>query len=245
MGLLTPIIGRKDMISVIAIGFVVGIVGGAFFITPIYEEIPYVYGTVEEAFSEETEKINIEVSPILDVNKLMTNLNKTKGVISVVNKGIEVKTDSFSSERKNIIEEKIPVVDKNFENFSVNKSGMITINFTEDYNPTAALKTLSDWLMYSGGINTRYSLIKIQIVAEPSEVNNIVKYLHSENIVVKSTEGPIENAVNNTKNSMLDSNLVIILSGVIGVIVALISIFIDDIRTIYRNFNKKNRKRRR
>ncbi|WP_225370647.1 hypothetical protein [Methanobrevibacter arboriphilus] len=31
MGLLTPIIGKKDIISVLAIGFVVGLVGGTFF----------------------------------------------------------------------------------------------------------------------------------------------------------------------------------------------------------------------
>lgn len=243
MGLLTPIIGKKDILSVLAIGFVVGIVGGAFFITPIYEEIPNVVGTVQQTITGENEKINIEVSPIVDIDKLMTDLNKTNGVISIINKGIDVKTDPFSTERKNIIEEKIPIVDKNFENFSVNKSGMISINFTKDYNPSTALKTLSDWLMYSAGINTKYSLIKIQIIAEPSEVDNIVQFLHSENIVVTSIEGPVQNAVNNTKNSMLDNGLVVLIAGIIGIIVALVGIFFDNIFTVIRNFIKKIRKR--
>jgi len=236
MGLLTPIIGKKDVISVLAIGFIVGLVGGAFFITPIYQEVPNVIGSVQETFTGENEKINIEVSPIVDLNKLLTNLNKTKGVISVLNKGVIIKTDPFSNSRKKTIEEKIPIVDENFKNFSVNESGIIAINITEGYNPNAAIKTLRDWLMYTGEINIRYSLIHLQITANPSDVDDIVKYLNSENIVVTSIEGPVENSVNETKGSMLDNNIVILLSGVIGVIVAVVSIFIDEITPVIKRF---------
>lgn len=243
MGLLTPIIGKKDIISVLAIGFIVGLVGGAFFITPIYQEIPNVVGSFEETFTGENERINIEVSPIVDLNKLLTNLNKTEGVISVLNKGVVIKTDPFSNNRKKIIEEKIPVVDKDFKNFSVNESGIIAINVTEGHNPNTAIKTLGDWLMYTGEINIRYSIIHLQIVAKPSNVDDIVNYLHSENIVVTSVEGPVQSSVNNTKSSMLDNNLVIILSGIIGVIVALISIFLDEITPILKRFINRFRKK--
>ena len=38
--LLTPLIGKKNLIFVIALGFTVGAVGGAFFIAPVFDDIP-------------------------------------------------------------------------------------------------------------------------------------------------------------------------------------------------------------
>jgi hypothetical protein len=239
MGLLTPIIGKKDILSVLAIGFIVGLVGGVFFITPIYHEIPNVVGSFQQTFSSEPEKINIEVSPITDLNKLITDLNKTEGVITVINKGIEIKTDPFPPFRQKIIEEKIPIVDENFKNFSVNKSGLININFTVDHNPNDAIKLLADWLMYTGEINTRYSLINIQIVAEPSKVDNVIEFLNSEDIVVTSIEGPVQDSINNTRNSLINDNLAIVLCGVAGLIVAFISIYIDEITLLIKKILKK------
>ena len=239
MGLLIPIVGNKDIISVLAIGFIVGLVGGAFFVTPIYQEIPYVVGSIVETFTGDNELINIEVSPIVDLNKLLIDLNETEGIISIIHKGVEVKTDPFSSGRKKIIEEKLPIVDKNFNNFSVNETGVIYLNVPEGYEPHAAIKKLGDWLMYTGEINIRYTLIHIQIEAKPSNVDDIVKFLNSENIVVTSIEGPVEDSINNTKNLMLDNNYIIVLSGFFGVIIALISIYIDDIRPVVKRFLDK------
>ena len=243
MGLLTPIVGKRDIISVLAIGFIVGIVGGAFFITPVYQELPYAVGSFNEAISGENEIMNIEVSPIVDLNKLLTTLNNTEGVILVENKGVVITTDPFSDSRKSIIEEKIPVVDKNFKNFSVDKRGLITINFTADHNPNAGIRTLADWLMFTGGINTRYSLYHIQITANPSKSNEIIDYLHSENIVVTSVKGPIENSIESTKSVMLDNNLSILLSGFFGLFIAFISIYIDEIRPKVNKLISKIKKR--
>jgi hypothetical protein len=243
MGLLTPIIGQKDILSVLAIGFIVGLVGGLFFITPIYQEIPYAIGSFHENFNVEDEKINIEVSPIVDTDSLLTKLNNTEEVISVLNKGIVIKTDPFPNYRKKIIEEKIPIVDKNFENFSVNETGEIHIFFTKGHDPNAAIKTLADWLMYTGEINTRYSLIYIEITTKPSDVDKIVEFLNSENIAVTSVEGPVESAIEDTKNLMPDNNVAILLCGVIGFIVALISIYLDEIVPAIKKFILKIRKR--
>jgi len=239
MGLLTPIVGKKDIISVLAIGCIVGLVGGLFFITPIYQEIPYVVGSVHEAFNGEDETINIEVSPIVDLNKLLTQLNDTEEVLSVTNKGIVIKTDPFPLYRKKIIEDKIPIVDKDFKNFSINESGEIYIYFTENRDSKAAIKILADWLMYTGEINTRYSLIYIEITTKPSDVDEIVKFLNSENIAVTSVEGPVETAIDNAKNLMPDNNFAIFLCGVIGVIIALISIYIDEIVPTFKKLISK------
>ena len=230
MGLLTPIIGKKDILSVLAIGFIVGIVGGTFFVVPVYQEMPYVVGSINEFISGDNETINIEISPIVDYNKLMSTLNKTEGVLLVENKGVVLTTDPFSDWRKSVIEEKIPIVDKDFKNFSVNQTGTIIINFSDNHNPYDGIKTLGDWLMLTAGINIRYSLIHIQITTKTSNANSVIDYLHSENIVITSVEGPIENSINGTQSIMLDNNLAILVSGLFGLFIAYISIYIDEIR---------------
>ncbi len=243
MGLLTPIIGKKDILSVLAIGFVVGLVGGTFFITPIYQEMPYVVGSIYETIGENNETIIIEVSPSVDRNKLISELNQKEGVISVINKGIILKTDPFSESTKQIIEDKVPIVDENFKNYSVNTEGLISINFTHNYDPSKAISTLTEWLMYSSGINVKYSSVIININAKSNSVNEVTDYLHSNNIVISSINGPVQSAINNTKMSMLDNNYVILISGIIGLVVALISIFFDNILEGIRRFIAKIKNR--
>ena len=235
MGLLTPINEKKDILSVLAIGFIVGIVGGAFFITPIYQDIPSFIGTVQEVLGG-TETMNIEISPTVNYTKVMDDLNTKEGVVSVVNRGIHVKTDPFPKERKKLIEERLIILDENFKSFDVDESGEICINFTSGYNPKLAIEKLSDWLMYTGGINLRYSLIRVQVTVNAGHVDEITQYLHSNNIVVSSVNGSVQDAIRNTQESMLDDTGVILLSGLIGTIVALISIFYDNISSAIRNF---------
>ncbi|RBQ22539.1 hypothetical protein ALNOE001_17350 [Candidatus Methanobinarius endosymbioticus] len=243
MGLLTPIIGKKDIISVLVIGFVVGLVGGVFFVSPIYQDIPYVAGSIQEVINGDNETIEVEVSPVFNQTKIVSELKQKEGVMSVSNKGVVLQTDPFSDERKAIIEEKIPYIDNNFNKFLVDKKGIMAINFTQGLDPNQAINTLKEWLMYSSEINVKYGLINMNINVKSYNVDEVTKYLNSENIVVKSVEGPVHNAINDTKNSMLDSNSIIFLSGIIGLIVALISIFLDKITATIRKFIIKIRNR--
>ncbi|HIH62529.1 MAG TPA: hypothetical protein HA298_07625, partial [Methanobacteriales archaeon] len=40
VGLMTPVVGKKNLLFVIFIGFMVGVIGGTFFILPVYDDIP-------------------------------------------------------------------------------------------------------------------------------------------------------------------------------------------------------------
>ena len=61
MGLLSPYVGRKEIVSIVVIGFVLGAIGGYFFIYPIYEESPYVVGNIQGFFSMDNEVINLNI----------------------------------------------------------------------------------------------------------------------------------------------------------------------------------------
>ncbi|KZX15410.1 hypothetical protein MBCUT_15430 [Methanobrevibacter cuticularis] len=239
MGLSAPLIEKKGAVLVLVIGFIVGIVGGAFFISPIYSELPYVAGSLQEIIDGDSEFIGIVISPTTDNNALIQKLNATEGVISVTNKGISLKTDNFSSERKAIIEEKMPDIDTNFKSWTVDPSGEITLNITENYDPNNAISLLSEWLMFTGGINTNYALLHLQLNVKASHTEEIKNYLNSENIVVSSVEGPVQDTIKNTKNSMLDNNIIILVSGLFGVVIALIGLFFDEIILFFRKVIKR------
>ena len=227
MGLLTPMIGKKSFLSVAAMGLIVGLIGGGIFIAPVYDELPYVAGSAQQIITD-TEVINIEISTRINASELIKEIKKVDGVISVENNGLFLETTPFSNERKKIIEKKIPIVDENFKSWSVNSSGIININITEGYDANNAIKILSDWLIYTAEIDTKYSVIKIKICAEANKVNDILNYLESKEIVVSSVEGPVQGTVDNTKNTMLDRNIIIFLMGVLGVLIAVFGIYFDE-----------------
>lgn len=227
MGLLTPMIGKKGFLSVVGAGFIIGIVGGLFLIAPVYDQLPYVAGSAQEILGD-NEVVNIEISTRINATELINQIKEIDGVTSVENDGLFLETSSFSNARKEIIEEKIPIVDENFKSWSVDPAGTININITEGYDANNAIKTLSDWLIYTSEIQTKYSLIKIKINVEPSKLNNVLSFLESRQIVVSSVEGPIQGAVANTKNMMLDRNIIIFLLGIFGILVALFGIYFDE-----------------
>jgi len=227
MGLLTPMIDRKGFLSVVATGFIVGLVGGGFFIAPVYNELPYVVGSAQQILGD-SEAVYIETSTYINVTDLIKQIKEVDGVISVENEGIFLVTTNFSNERKKIIEEKIPIVDENFKSWYVDSAGVININITEGYDPNDAIKTLSDWLVYTADIQTKYSLVKLKINVESNKVNDFLSYLESKEIVISSVEGPVQGAVNSTKNNMPDSIVIVFFMGILGLMVTLFGIYFDE-----------------
>ena len=227
MALLTPMVGKKGFLPVIATGFIIGLIGGGFLIAPIYDELPFVVESFSKIFDHE-EVIYIEFSTRINASDLIKELKEIDGVSSVENEGLFLETTSFSNERKKIIEEKIPIVDENFISWYVDSSGTININTTEGYDANNAIKTLSDWLVYTAEIETKYSLIKIKINTQSNKVNNVLSFLEARQIVVTSVEGPAQSAVDNTINTMVDRNIIIFFMGILGVLVALFGNYYDE-----------------
>ena len=238
LALITPMEEMKTVSSIVAMGFVIGIIGGAFLIAPVYEELPSVAGSIQNLFGE-SEKVYIEVSTKSNVNSLKKQIEGIDGVRSVENDGLYLETTSFSEERKKIIEEKIPLIDDNFKSWKVDSSGKIQINLTENYDPENAVKILSEWLVFTADIQTKFSIVKLKINVEPGKVDNVLNFLNSQGIVVSSVEGPVQEAVENTKVNMLDTNIVIFLMGLLGVLLALFGIYYDEIVRYLKELREK------
>lgn len=241
--LLTPIIGKKNLFFVILIGFLVGAVGGAFFITPVYEDLPQIARSFYQMTSDSPETIMVDVSTNINVTQFIKNVEAMEGVYKVDSSGIIIKTDNFTDRRKKLIEDRISIVDPNIESYKVYTNGTIILNVKEGYNPVKTIKTLEEWLMYTGEINTRYNVVHVSIKAQPSQVDNLIKKISQEDVVVTGVEGPVEDQVRYLEKVMPGTFNVILFCGFLGVITGLVGIFIDNILSYYHLIKERLQKK--
>lgn len=235
MALLTPYIGRKNFISVIVIGFIIGAVGGAFLLTPVYNDIPDMSRGFFQTFSTEPETIFVDVSTHVDINEFISKVKKQKGVKAVRTHDIELRTDNFTDSQARNIRDRISILNPNFTNSTVHTNGTILIKFKSGTNPKTSIDQLSEWLIYTSEINTRYSIITVEVDVDPRELNNVKKYIDDGNVVIKDVKGPVEDQVKGLENFLPNSYVMIFLCGILGISVGLIGIFIDEITRFFEN----------
>ena len=65
-----------------------------------------------------------------------------------------------------------------------------------------------------------------------------VRQLQKRGIVATHIEGPTQNVVNQTNQSMISDNEFILVSGVVGVMVSVVGIYFDAVVVSYRKFKK-------
>ena len=239
ISLLTPIVGKKNIFFVIAIGFIVGIVGGTFFISPISDDIPEMSRDVYSLFSNSDEVINCNVSTRVNISSFMDNISKMDGVKEVYTSGIVIKTDPFDDNRAKIIEDRLPYIDGNITSWKVDKKGQITLETKRDYDPQQAINVLGNWLMYTGGINLKYSIFEVHITAPVNKIDNITKKISEGEVVITNIDGPVEDTVSNIEKMLPDNKIIILVCGFIGILVGIIGFFIDKIRFLFKTIKRK------
>ncbi len=235
--LLTPIIGKRNLFVVLSLGFVVGIVGGAFFISPIFDDLPVLASSFYKSTSDDLEILNLNVSTNIDINQFIEKTKNIEGVKSVEVSGITVKTSQFSPKWKSILKSRILASNKDIKSVNVISNDTLNIGITPS-NPQEVIKKLEDWLMLVGAIDVKYSNVHLVLKVETSNMNSIINEVSKE-AVVTSIEGPTQDKINSLKAMLPDRNNLIILCGFIGVLVGLLGLFIDSILGILGNIKEK------
>ena len=80
IGMLRPLMPKKEIALVLVVAFFIGTLGGAFFLTPIYSEVPEFASSLEELDPANEETLYLDVSSSTDLNKLKNDLMKIEGV---------------------------------------------------------------------------------------------------------------------------------------------------------------------
>lgn len=232
MGMLSPLVGKKEIASIIAIGCVLGAVGGAFFIFPVYEEVPYVAGTIEGLLSDNNEIINIDISSASNISAISSEILKQGGVSAVTIDGFDLRTDSFTKDQKTYIEKHLNSTNE-FKSYSVN-SGFINANFSKNVNSTSSLKSLVSWLSSDAGVKSEFAVIHLQVNVKSSHVSDVNRYLKTQDVSVGSIEGPVQDVAKEYKDNLLSEYSIIAITSAVGIIVSLAGIYVDDIHKILR-----------
>ena len=246
IGMLKKFMPKKEVILVLVAGFLIGAIGGAFFLEPIYQEMPSVMGSVEQSMLNNDETLYLDLSSSTDLKELSQNLSGTKGFRSYTEESITVPLWKFSDREKSYFEYVVGNIDSHYENYTVNSSGNIDIQLEKNYSATEALKSFADWykLVYGGSLH--YAQVHAKLVISSSSIDLFKDHLLDRGIVPSKMEGPVQDTINSTNESMLSSSYFVLVTGIVGVVVALMGIYFDSVGVYYRRFNKfLNTKRKR
>lgn len=238
IGMLRTYMPKKEIILVLLVAFLIGSIGGAFFLEPIYKEMPSVVSVVEKNMPNNDETLYLDLSSSNDIPELKNNLSHTDGFKSFDENSITITLWTFSDVEKAYFEDIIGNIDSHYKNYTVNSSGKIDIEIDDNYSSTEALKSFSDWYKLVYGETISYAQVHAKLVIDASALDTFEQNLMDRGIVASHIEGPIQDSVNNTNSSMISSTHFVLYTGVFGVIVALIGIYFDSVVVYYRRFKK-------
>lgn len=235
MGLISPYIGKKEMTYIVIIGFVLGGLGGYFFLEPIYEETPYISGTLYELFSTEDDYVNLILPSTSNVSKVSSDILKVDGVNSVTTNGFDLKTDNFTDVQKGNIEDHLKT-SKDIKSYKVNES-FISVNLSENSHSTTTLGNLVSWLN-NNSISSEFAFIHLQVKIKHSYTNSVEQYMKDEHYNIDSIEGPVQDVIKNSSDKLLSKWIVVLISGFIGVIFAVCGLYFDSLQSIFKRKEK-------
>ncbi|AEG18068.1 hypothetical protein [Methanobacterium paludis] len=240
--LLTPLIGKKNLLFVILLGFTVGIVGGAFFIAPVFDDIPDMTRSIYELTSNSSEVIGIDVSTKTNVTSFIENTKKIEGVNSVQSSAITIKTDQIPDSWKTTFESRIPALNSNITSFNIPSNDTMLLTVKDGSNPQDAINQIEDWMMLVSGLNINYSIVHVSVSVDSANVNSVESQLPKGDIVITGVNGSIENKVQSVKAAMPNKSDVVILCGFLGMLTGIAGVFIDSIAEAWTRIRKRIKK---
>ena len=93
--LLTPYIGKKNLISVILLGLIVGLASGAFLLTPIVGDIPDFTRVIVEESVDGTDVIELDLSTNGNLTQIIQNISCSPQSFSLYSAAIESPKKKF------------------------------------------------------------------------------------------------------------------------------------------------------
>jgi hypothetical protein len=243
IGMLKQYMPRREMLLVLAVAFLIGSIGGAFFLQPIYEELPDVASNFEKSMPNNEETLHLDMSSSVDTDALRNDVSSMEGFKSFKETSISIPMWHFNEVEHDYFEEIVGNIDSNYKNYTIT-SDKIIIELDDNYTASQALKSFSDWFKLVYGETLSYAQIHAVLVVDSTHLDDFEQALLNKGIVASSIDGPVQNTVNATNSSMLSNLEFTLVCGGIGVVVALIGIYMDTVVPAYRRFRKSMKTKR-
>ena len=245
IGMLRQFMPKREVLLVLGVAFLIGAIGGAFFLQPIYEELPDMASTIEKSMPNNEETLYLDLSSSVDTDALRKDMSSMKGFKSFDETSISIPMWHFNEMERDYFEDIVGNIDSNYKNYTVTEDKII-IELADNYTASKALKTFSDWYKLVYGETLSYAQIHAVLVVDSAHLEDFEQALLNKGIVASSIEGPVQSSVNATNSSMLSNLEFTLVCGGVGVVVALIGINMDTVVPAYRRFRKTmNKKRKR
>ena len=132
IGMLRQFMPKREVILVLIVAFLIGAIGGAFFLDPIYDELPNVVSTVERNMPNNEETLYLDLSSSIDINELKNNLSSTEGFKSFKEESITIPMWTFNEREHNYFEEIVGNIDSHYGDYNVTSSE-IKISLEDNY----------------------------------------------------------------------------------------------------------------
>ncbi|WP_405267270.1 hypothetical protein [Methanobrevibacter sp.] len=245
IGMLKQFMPKREIVLVLVVAFLIGAIGGAFFLDPIYDELPNVVGAIERNMPNNEETLYLDLSSSIDIDELKDNLSNTEGFKSFKEESITIPMWTFNEREHNYFEEIVGNIDYNYKDYNITSSE-IKISLEDNYTSSEALKSFSDWYKLVYGDTISYAQVHAILVVDSASLDTFEQNLLDKGIVATNIEGPIQDTVDNTNRSMLSDTEFTLFCGGLGVVAAVLGIYIDSVVPAYRRFRKfVNDKRKR
>ena len=220
IGMLRQYMPKREILLVLAVAFLIGSIGGAFFLQPIYEELPDVASTIEKNMPNNEETLYLDLSSSVDTNGLRNDVSSMEGFKSFDETSISIPMWHFNEAEHDYFEEIVGNIDSNYKSYNVTED-KIVIELADNYTSSEALKTFSDWFKLVYGETLSYAQIHAVLVVDSAHLDDFKQVLLNKGIVASNIEGPVQSTVNATNSSMLSNLEFTLVCGGIGVVVAL------------------------
>ena len=237
IGMLRQFMPKREIVLVLAVAFFIGCIGGAFFLEPIYQDLPEVMSLVEKNMPNNEETLYLDLPASVDINELKQTFESTDGFKSFKESSITIPMWKFDDSEKSYFNFVVGNIDSHYKSYNVTASS-IEIELEDNYSSTSALKSFSDWykLVYGGSIS--YAQVHCELVIDSSQIDTFEDILLQRGVVPTSMEGPVQERMNNTNASMLSDIEFTLACGGVGVVVSILGIYIDSVVPAYRRFKK-------
>lgn len=243
--LLTPYIGKKNFISVVLLGLIVGVVAGAFLVAPMVNDLPDFTRTIIEESVDGTDTIELELSTNGNLTEIINNITSIHGVDKVDYNGIEFKIDA-PFETSAYEDQFVGYLKSQNQNItSVDKLANDTyfVTMSNEADPQGVLDAIYTTFGYQTYSHLKFTSMKANATVKANNITNILAAIGENDAVILNVTGPTED-LTNTVNQFIPNQInTVLLSGLAGIIVALAGFFVDSIYTFITKFRKRNKRR--
>ena len=237
IGMLKQYMPKREVLLVLGVAFLIGAIGGAFFLQPIYQELPEVVSTVEKNMPNNEETLYLDLSSSVDTDELRSDLSKIDGFKSFDETSISIPMWTFNQREHDYFDSIVGNIDSNYKDYNVT-SDKINIVLEDNYTASQALKKFSDWYKLVYGETISYAQIQAVLVVDSSKLDDFEQALLDKGIVASRIDGPVQESMDNANDTMMSNLEFTGFCGLIGVVVAVIGIYMDSVVPAYRRFRK-------